>query len=441
LEHGWHRAPSTESIRPERLIEQPLSETAVLLFAHQPRVDSSFSRHDETWFAFLDRVDDVVFDRIRILLNEWFSELPTSKASRIRDDFTSGRDVQVEAAFLELFLHAAFRRTPLSVEVEPGRAQGRQPDFRCWPPNDESAFFYAEARLVGDPAAFRGREKRLKRAFDEVNKAAAPGLTVWVEIVTEGKATPRGAELRRQILPWLERFDPTALRASVENSAGRPSLPEQVFTVGDWRFRIRAWPLRPEAGAINDDGRLIGVEPARTAWGGSTQMMAKALKSKKGRYELKERPFLIAVGNTHSFQGTEDALNVLYGSEAVDILGERDGELITRVARQPDGLFRPHRNRRVSAVLHVPRLMPWSVGQIKPELWLNPFAQAPLSVSLPWGAELVLRDDTVARRRPRVSLLELFDLPAAWPGPERPFRRSGQSVPQAQPATGSRGSG
>src|SRR5260221_12721707 len=91
------------------------------LFERQLRNDSSYSRHDETWFAFLDRVDDVVFDRIREELNRWFAELPTEKGERLRSEFQSGRDEQVEAALLELFLHAALRRTPLLVEVEPGR--------------------------------------------------------------------------------------------------------------------------------------------------------------------------------------------------------------------------------------------------------------------------------------------------------------------------------
>jgi hypothetical protein len=219
-----------------------------------------------------------------------FPNFPLLRRGGSERIFSSGRDVQVEAAYIELFLHAAFLRTPLSVRVEPGGGSGRQPDFLCWPSCDKSASFIAEARLVGDPAAFRAREKRLKRAFDEVNKAAAPGITVFVEIVAEGKATPRGAELRRQILPWLEKVDPQALRATVRTAAGRPNLPEQVVRVGDWRFRIRAWPLGSAEGTARAD-RLIGVEPVRTAWGGSTQAIAKALKSKESRYELAGRPY------------------------------------------------------------------------------------------------------------------------------------------------------
>ena len=46
------------------------------------------------------------------------------------------------------------------------------------------------------------------------------------------------------------------------------------------------------------------------------QAFSRALKVKKGRYELAERPYIIALGNTHAFQDSEDALNELYGQGA-----------------------------------------------------------------------------------------------------------------------------
>lgn len=66
---------------------------------------------------------------------------------------------------------------------------------------------------------------------------------------------------------------------------------------------------------------MIGVEPARTAWGGSTREFAAALRAKTGRYEFAGRPYVIALGNTHMFQSADDPLDVLYGQVAIEIIG------------------------------------------------------------------------------------------------------------------------
>jgi hypothetical protein len=391
------------------------------LFADRSRLDNSTSRHDETWFEFLDRVDDVVFGRVRMVLNAWFDELPPNKAVRLRQEFRSRRDEQVEAAFLELFLHAALVRTPLVVELEPRREEGRQPDFRCHSLGEASAEFLVEARIVGDPPSRRAREKRLKRAFDDVNRIAPQGLTVMVKIVREGAGTPRGAELRRRILPWLRGLDQDRLRAAVE-AGGSLDLPERDFNIRDWTFRIRAWPL--SGSAVNKDRTqpLIAVEPARTAWGGSTREFKAALRSKTARYELAGRPYVIALGNVHMFQSADDPVDVLYGSEAVEIREFENG-METRAIRKPDGFFRPDRNRRVSGVLHVPQLWPWTVAAAEPELWVNPFALSPMPMHLPWASEIVRHGTTIRRRPQEQRLHELFRLPESWPGPERPFQR------------------
>lgn len=96
------------------------------LFDARTRDDAAYVRFDETTVRFLDRVDDVFFARVRDLLNQWFAELGDDEtAGRLRRDFASERDEQVDGAFWELYLHAALIRTPLEVELEPGRDRGR----------------------------------------------------------------------------------------------------------------------------------------------------------------------------------------------------------------------------------------------------------------------------------------------------------------------------
>ena len=333
------------------------------LFDHRPREDASLSRFDETLYAFLDRVDDVYFGRVRDLLTEWFAELEDDEtAERMRRDFASQREEQVEGAFWELYLHAALVRTPLAVELEPGRELGRQPDFRAWPTDDESRDFFVEARAIGDTPGQRAAARRLKRVWQTVNEAAPMGFHIFLGRVTPGSNNPSGVQLRRKIVDWLGTLDQAALRAAVE--AGDQRLEEVELTVGDWTFEVRAWPLAE--GVVSRS--LIAVEPMRMGYGGSRETLAAALKKKGARYELGDRPFVVAVGNVHPLADDEDVANALYGDAALRIVGEDEhGELLTEPIRQPNGFF-GDRNPRVSALLHALRIVPWSVGDVVPEL-------------------------------------------------------------------------
>jgi hypothetical protein len=389
------------------------------LFNARTRDDAAYARFDETTYHFLDRVDDVFFARVRDLLNEWFAELGDDEtAERLRRDFASERDEQVDGGFWELYLHAALTRTPLEVELEPGRERGRQPDFRGRPLAREEEDFFLEARAIGDPPAARAKQRRLQQAWDSVNAAAPAGFMVHMRRVTPGRQNPSGVRLRNEIVPWLQSLDRAALRAAVE--AGEHVLPERRFEIDDWVFEVAAWPLAEGV----EQRHLIGIGPVRTAWGGSRATLLAALKKKRSRYELGGKPFVLGIANVHPFAGGDDVASALFGEEALRILGEdADGELVTEPIRRRNGFFGDV-NTRVSAVLHALRLAPWAVADVVPELWLNPWAQAPFSLRFPWARTISVDDDgRFVVDEPTVNPRELFGLSAGWPGPEQPFER------------------
>ncbi len=237
-----------------------------------------------------------------------------------------------------------------------------------------------------------------------------------VAIEREGRATPAGAELRRQILPWLGTLDYERERSALE--AGDQELPQRNFRVGDWVFRIRAWPI-PREGSRRRPYRLVAVEPVRTGTGGSTRGFQKAVRAKGSRYSLGDKPYCIALGNTHVFQSADDAADVLVGQEVVQF--EREQPNNAWMARRSDGYFRRDRNRHVSAVLHVQKLSPLAVFEAQPELWVNPYAYQPLPVSLPWANKVTLSGTEITRSEATQTLRGLFGLPTEWPGPDKPF--------------------
>jgi hypothetical protein len=119
---------------------------------------------------------------------------------------------------------------------------------------------------------------------------------------------------------------------------------------------------------------------------------------------------VIAVNGVGMFHFKSNIPDALFGQPAVTI------HLETRKAssnRHPNGLwFGPKgpRYRRVSAVLFVEHLTPWSIADCHLELWHNPWADKPLDAD--WLIEQYIPDAAASNMR-RVegrTGVALFDL-------------------------------
>jgi len=311
------------------------------LFHGWHRVDNSYARHNEDWFTFLDRVDDVCFARVRSLLNNWFVELPKDKARTTRAELTSRKPAKVDAAFWELYLHAAFLRTPLDVPLEQVTSStGSNVDFVLSPPGGDP-LFSVDAVAVGDPPAARARARRLKAAWDALNQETASEFFVWiVRVEREGKNTPSGTRLRKEIIPWLATLDRATVLRDTSSGASRSTLPECLIDVDDWRFLVRAVPLSDNAAARSDTRRrLVGVEPIETAWGGSAAAVLGGLRRKAAaKYDSLNLPYVVALVDLHRFSSGEDVLmDTLYGDDAVQVVFRGDEIVSTQGIRKPNG--------------------------------------------------------------------------------------------------------
>ena len=255
------------------------------------------------------------------LLNRWFAELPSPQAGRVRRRLESKSQHNVEGAFWELFLHEALKRTgfDLELEVKPGAAT-RDIDFLVSHARSKRAA-YMEATVAGDPAAVRARRKRLNAAWDEVNRAAPPGFFISVAVDHEGSQAPSGRRLREAVIPWLNRLDRAAVAQAFADSAGAHELPEKLFTIDDWRFGVRALPMTDDGVASADDSTpLMGIGPMEMTYGGSGRAIRRALDRKRpSRYGALDRPYVIALHDTHLFADTDEAINALFGASAIQL--------------------------------------------------------------------------------------------------------------------------
>jgi hypothetical protein len=103
----------------------------------------------ESAYAFFDRVDDPVVERVRTLLEEWFQHYPEVEEKRnVRGRLVSGDDGHFVSALWELYLHEVYTQLGFDVEeIEPAvPGSTNRPDFllRRGPTR-----FYLEGRHAG----------------------------------------------------------------------------------------------------------------------------------------------------------------------------------------------------------------------------------------------------------------------------------------------------
>ena len=109
-------------------------------------------------------------------------------------------------------------------------------------------------------------------------------------------------------------------------------------------------------------------------------------------------------------------MDALFGTEIVSVQQTADG-FEDRVRRDTDGVWYGPRgpvNTRVSGVLSTERLGPWSLGQRRARLFVNPWARRPL-VASPLDIDVREFRDEQLHRTAGSSIAELLDLPEGWP--------------------------
>jgi hypothetical protein len=397
------------------------------LFEDRVRTDHAIKRHDESSFAFLDRVDDVVFARVRALLNAWFAHWPIDGAEQLRGRMRSRDSSEFLSAFWELYLYEGLRRLGGEVSVEPLiEGNSRRRDFAVTP--CAGVEFTMEAVLATNDDRSRGRESRLSRTYDLINTIQNTDFSIGLHLDREGSGSPPGALLRDKIASWISRLDRSELRPILE--AGQwQEMPTETFAVRDWLWSVRALPVSDDAARRPPSHHsFIGIYPGSGGWSDPGRLRARLRNKRPGNYALHPQPYTVALLDTALFSGLDCMVDALFGDEAIQFA--RDDPASVAVAiRKTNGHWSSTRNTRLSAVLYGRELTPWSVASVVPTLWINPWAKQPLMTHLPWAryAE-VDGDGGIAMSEPATAAHLYFGLPRGWPGPERPFHTRGDVI-------------
>jgi len=387
-----------------------------VLFSRGQRENPRHAGYAESSFAFLDRVAQPYWARVRDELDRWFDDFPAGELARdLRNRFRKDDPRQHYAAWWELYLYTFLRRSGYEVEVHPDlRGSDAHPDFLA---RSERGAFYVEAATtfsgIEDDQEHSALEAQI---MDAVERVQSETFTISLEFGRIGTNMPGIREIVRPIQEWLAAQDPDHVLAS-------GVYPSCLIPVRDWELELMAFPLEPEhRGPVK---QLIGFGPAMVGNVNDTEKLRATLNRKRGKYGNLREPLLFAVLMPSTFADLPAVEKALFGDTALRYyMGERGRE---RWVRLRNGFWideRGPRTQSVSGVVTGFGILPGAeFANRRPRLWPNPWAASPLTESLQipvsagsTEAQFEHQDDEETP-----SAREVFGLSADWPGPEPPF--------------------
>lgn len=396
--------------------------TSSVLFEERERDDPGVKRAAETTHEFISRVDDCAFARVRKVFNAWFaryaSEQDTGAARDLGARFRAKQDGQFYGAFWELYLYEVHRRLGFDIELHPESNRGTRPDFRL---TRGERSFYLEAVMPSASAGQPNEPGSVQTVIEHVDAALHPDFFLKLRFVIPGHTTPSKREVLREVQTWLGTLTwddlwQGGIRADV-------AYPEAEVRVRDWLIGLQAFPRSPER-RQGDPSPMIGIYRGS---GGFMEAVAREvapkLDEKANKYGDLDAPYEIAAWFMSPLASHDTAAEALFDIELPHELGRHATGLPSPAKR--DALWTPNRTRRgrASAVLAVPSFtFNYSgVSRTMPHLWLNPWADYPLDVELPFATSRMSPDERFIENAPAaMSASELVGLAADWPG--QPFQ-------------------
>lgn len=244
-------------------------------------------------------------------IRSWY---PRAHRPELVKNLKSSENDQFEAAFWELYLHEAYRRSGYELEVHPQiPGSTTHPDFRV---EGESGHFYLEAVRVGTPSTKRAEERRLQDLQAQVDIVSSERFIVILTVHATGPKTPPSRTLRGELLRWLETLDPNDASAGVEPSAGFHSLPGHEFLRDGWKLEFHALPRHSPVARHRPLISLQRRGQAQVVH--NISVMRGVLDGKANKYGELDAPLVIAVlCNTWSPTQDYQIQEALYGLAAL----------------------------------------------------------------------------------------------------------------------------
>ncbi len=365
-------------------------------------------------FDYLNCSDRVEAERVREFVEDLFSRYPESEEERLRWRLRAKDNSTHLSAFFELFLHDLLLRCGCTVlAIEPNlETSERSPDFLA--ETEDGCLFYLEATLAtGRSQTDEGADRRLREALQAIDDVPSPDYFFDLHIRGKPDKPISGKRLKIQLESWLATLDFEEISSCWEHK-GRPS---SSFCFEEHGVRFRLYPIpRGASRGKTERGRAIATRSLAPLTVQPQEPIRKSIIKKAGRYGELSAPYVIAVNAMGEYARYDSAVDAVFGSPATSVQLTDQGSEV-HDCRAKDGVWlgqKDPKNTRVSAILSTERLTPWSVGQRRMRLIINPWATHPLGPTF-FPCDIVDFEKDNSGVVEKAPLREIFELPEGWP--------------------------
>lgn len=382
------------------------------------RDDIGPASYSEPSFIYLNRSARPAVVLIRQELENWFSRYPDAAKGNILRRFQSDDEIKHHSAFFELYIHELLIRLGHKVEIphpEPGASSRRAPDFLAT--SQEGSRFYVEATLaINQSQQDVSGEKRLNQVYDALNGLDSPNFFISVEVHGAPAVPVPGRRLRHEVRQFLNSLDPDSCSEIIRHS-GMRAVPSHKFDFQGWRIDISPIPKshksRGKAGI-----RPLGIlGPAEAQFVDDRTALKDSVIAKATHYGDLGIGLVVAVNAINQHLEMIDIMEALFGQESFTFSTNFGGAAEPQMQRLPNGAWnglKGPKNTRVSAVLVMSSLIPWTVAVSNPEIFHHPWAR--YSIGDAFDALTHYRPDAgKVVRREGICPKGLFELPDGWP--------------------------
>jgi len=388
-----------------------------MLFDNIPRNFKGTRRHTEPLLDYLNRSARPSMERIRNILEEWFSRYPSGGRDELRTRFRSSDDMGHQSAFFELYVHELLLKLGYFVENHPNVPDRKtHPEFLIF--HGENPIFYLEATLASGPQEEKTADKRESVVYETIDNMNSPNFFIGVKVHGSPSTPPPGRKWRDFLEKWLSGLDPDAIGEKFK-SDGLEDLPSTTLNHDGWNVTFQAIPKSPKARG-KQGVRPIGIRFSPFQECKEDEWIRNAIKEKATKYGNLDLPYLIAI-NVLSIFINDDlmVMDALFGDEGITAYRLPSGGFDHRATRALNGAFlgpNGPQNTRVSGVIICNDLLWGNIAKINPVLWHNPWASIPLKQEYwPLPQWVTNADKTKLEPKPGRSISELLDLPPDWP--------------------------
>lgn len=379
------------------------------------RTHEGYAESAEPRFRYLNRSARPEWSAIRDVLDVGFIHYPDDHKVDLRGRFRSEDDRAHLGSFFELYCLTLLRAHGFEAEIHPPLGgRNATPDFLVR--RGGQPILFLESTLAADSNQAVGESKRLTGIVDAIDRIDSPNFLLHVDKVKPPPANVRVSALVAKLKSWLPGHDPDEVIRQCE-AEGDCCLPRFDWTdrASGWSIRLIAFLTKPEARGLRS-GRNIGSRSSEMEFIDDRGSLLNALKGKASGYGELAAPYVIAVNATDQRVDEDGVLNALFGQEHALVNG-RTGQ--ARMGRCRNGFWvsgAGPSNRRVSGVLVVRQLVPFSIATAEPVLWHNPWATYPVDPGT-WRGKQMIPDHAAGCicERAGACAAELLGLPNGWP--------------------------